>query len=164
MPKSAIGAIESARLRRRRAGFTLIEMLVVLVIAGIAAGLVLLRLPTIGSDRPERLLERLDVELESMCDQALLTGNARGLRFHDGGYDFWRREAGQWQPADRPLARAWPERTVVDLDIEGLGDLDARRRSNAAQPQVICTGIEPPTPFRLRLARADERAELVWPP
>lgn len=161
MPRLAAGATESGRARTLPAGFTLVELLVVMLIAGIVTSLVLLRLPAIGSETPERLLQRLDAELESMCDRALLTGNARGLRFHDRGYDFWQHAAGRWQAAPPPRAREWPVRTVVDLEIEGLRH-DAR--GTAARPQVICTGIEPPTSFRLRLARDDARAELVWPP
>lgn len=168
MPRSAAGATDPVRLPVRvagvRGGFTLVEMLVVLVIASIVAALVLLRLPEIGNDDPERLLARLDAELESSCDRALLTGNARGLRFHDRGYDFWRREAGRWLPAEQPPAREWPPRVVVDLDIEGLGSAPGRTRSTAELPQILCTGIEPATPFRLRLTRGEDRSELVWPP
>jgi type II secretion system protein H len=147
-----------------RAGFTLVELLVVLVISGIVAGLVLLRLPAIGSDDPERLLQRLDAELESICDRALLTGNARGLRFHDRGYDFWRREAGRWLPAEQPPAREWPRQIIVDLDIDGLGGALGSLRGDAELPQILCTGIEPATPFRLRLTLGGDRSELVWPP
>lgn len=164
MPRSAAGAIDPIRLPGSRAGFTLVELLVVVVIAGIVAGLVMLRLPAIGNDDPERLLQRLDAELESICDRALLTGNARGLRFHEQGYDFWRREAGRWLPAERPPAREWPRRTIVDLDIDGLGASPAGVRGDAELPQILCTGIEPATPFRLRLTLGEDRSELVWPP
>lgn len=156
MPRSVIGATEFAALR---GGFTLVELLVVLVIAAIVTGLVRLQLGAIGADEPERLVRQLEARLEAMCDSALLTGNARGLRLDRDGYDFWRRDSGRWLRAEQPAAFDWPEALSVRIEIDGL---DAAS-SAPEQPQILCTGLEPATPFRLQLRRGERQAELVWP-
>lgn len=92
-------------------GFTLIEVLVVVVIVGIAAGLVLLS----GRAMPQR---QLDAEVERLLrvmsiarDEAEVTGQPLVLEVSAQGYAFRQRDrAGQWRaPADDVLrARAWP--------------------------------------------------------
>ena len=155
MPRSATGATEVAAT----GGFTLVELLVVLVIAGIVTGLVALRLGSIGSDDPERLVRNLELRLEAMCDRALLTGNLRGMHIDRDGYSFWQREGGRWIEADAPTPLTWPAGLNVDLEIDGLAAVG----SDTDLPQVLCSGLEPASAFRLRLSRGERRAELVWP-
>lgn len=98
-----------------------------------------------------------------MCDQALLSGTARGLRFHADGYDFWMYSPGGWQqlPAEgRPSAVRWPKGLRPRVQVENLRLGPAR---NARAPQVICTGIEPPTGFVIELGARDNRRSMSWP-
>jgi general secretion pathway protein H len=92
-------------------GFTLIEVLVVVVIVGIAASLVMLS----GRAMPQR---QLDAEVERLLrvmsiarDEAEVTGQPLVLEVSAKGYAFRQRDrAGQWRaPADDVLRpRAWP--------------------------------------------------------
>jgi len=158
MPILATGPTEFRRTR----GFTLVELLVVVVIAGVLTGLVLLRLPSTSTD-PARELERLDAALDFMCDEALLTGNIRGARLTPDGYDFWMRErigeTARWRPSPRPRSRVWPDGMRPRIEIARL---NASTVPDEA-PQVLCSGLEPPTPLRVELRTDGELAELDWP-
>lgn len=169
MPKLATGANSACSARAMQAatrahGFTLVEILVVVVIAGILTGTVLLGLGRTGPGQSnQRELDRLAASLEVMCDQALLSGTARGLRFHADGYDFWRYADGGWQPLPpegRPAAVRWAEDVRPRIRVEGHA---LRGAGNARLPQVICTGIEPPTPFAIELGRGEPLRQMRWP-
>jgi hypothetical protein len=97
-----------------------------------------------------------------LCDRALLTGTARGLRFHAGGYDFWIHR-GDWQPSageDAPPARTWPE--GIDPRVR-VGGVALTGRSDGA-PQVVCTGLEPATAFAIEIGSGEHRRRMSWPP
>lgn len=145
-------------------GFTLVEILVVVVIVAVLTGAVLLGLGGTGAGTAnQRALDRLNVSLEIMCDQALLSGSARGLRFHADGYDFWRYAGGGWQSLpsrDRPPAAHWPDAARPRIRVE---DLRLRDTQNARLPQIVCTGIEPATPFVIEMGRGEQRRRLRWP-
>lgn len=168
MPKLATGANKpklcSAASPCVAPGFTLVEVLVVVIIAGILTGTVLLVVVQSGpAQTHQRELDRLRVSLEVMCDQALLEGAARGLRFHALGYDFWRYRAGQWQalPPDtgtRPVR--WPIELYPRVQVEGLM---LRPAPNQGAPQVICTGIEPPTALHIEIGSGEHRRAMSWP-
>lgn len=145
-------------------GFTLVEMLVVVIIAGVLTGAVLLAMgPSGPAQANKRELDRLRVSLDVMCDQALLGGTARGLRFHVDGYDFWQYRAGAWQPLppdSRPKPVRWPVQMRPRILIEGFTLGPARNRS---LPQVVCTGIEPPTAFAIEIGSGEHRQSMNWP-
>jgi len=145
-------------------GFTLVEVLVVVVIAGILTGAVLLVMGQSGpAQANKRELARLNASLSVMCDQALLGGSARGLRFHADGYDFWQYRAGAWQPLpsdSRPHPVRWPEGLRPRVQIEALALRPARSQR---LPQVICTGVEPPTPFEIEIGSGEHRQTMSWP-
>jgi len=174
MPRSATGANSaSRRVRRgrdsvaagpgrRASGFTLIEILVVVVIGAVMTGLVVLAL---GRASPaavhERALSRVDAAMTRLCDRALLTGNPHGLRFHDAGYDFWVLRAEGWTaPAgDAPPPGSWPNSQQPRIRIARA----PLRTGRVEAPQVLCTGIEPPTPFEIEFGHGESRRVLAWP-
>ncbi|MEJ0003221.1 MAG: GspH/FimT family pseudopilin [Pararobbsia sp.] len=122
-----------ARTRRAARGFTLIEMLVVLVIAGIlvaVASLALTRNPR--TDLAEEG-QRLALAFETASDDAQLRGAPLAWAPVSGGYRFFARERdGSWRAlTDDPLLqpRAWTtEVSKVGIRYPGLRDAQTHDR------------------------------------
>lgn len=75
--------------RRRADGFTLIEVLVVVVIVGIVSAVVLLSSGLVSEDRNLRQeARRMASLIELAADEALLQGRDLGLEVLQGGYRF----------------------------------------------------------------------------
>lgn len=93
----------SAPSSRRAAGFTLVEMMVVLVIVGLAGATVLLTLPT-GSRGVRDEADRLALQLARARDEAVLGNREVEAVVDADGIAFRIRRGGEWQPlADGPL-------------------------------------------------------------
>ncbi|GAB4174821.1 MAG: hypothetical protein Kow0020_10350 [Wenzhouxiangellaceae bacterium] len=155
MPISATGAIEP---RRIPAGYTLIEVLVVVSIAAIVTALILLRFAPMGRGAAEASIQSFGTALEQWCDQALYAGRLHGMQVSARGYRRWVATSTGWQP-DSELT-AWPEDARARFRIDGRDGLWTEREG----PQIVCDGLMPPTAFSLELEAAGSRAELRWPP
>jgi general secretion pathway protein H len=100
-----------------RSGFTLVEVLIVVVVIAIASGLVIVNLG--GDDRrsAEREAGRLAGALEHAAALAQWKGETLGVSADGTGYRFWRRGAdNRWTPVqdDEVLApRALPAQFAV---------------------------------------------------
>lgn len=106
MPISAIGA-------KRSAGFTLVELLIVLAILAAAATSVVLTLPDAqGALRSQA--ERFAARLQHAEQEAILTNRRIAVRVDAKGYGFRVQRAGAWQPLEAPglESSAWEEQVT----------------------------------------------------
>lgn len=123
------------RMYARNAGFTLIEVMVVLTIIAVLTGMVALRLGNRGREvQHERELRRLQQAITLAAEEAIIQGRPYGLAVSAHDYRFCRREQGSWTPieADRALApHLLPENLVLQIESElpssasAAGDQDA---------------------------------------
>jgi general secretion pathway protein H len=135
-----------AKPRSRRAGFTLVELLIVLVIVGVTAGVVVVNIG--GDDRrtTEREAKRLAGALEHVAALAQWSGQTLGVSAEGRSYRFWQRgDDDRWAAFagdDVLLTRMLPgEMIVVPLSYAG-GPLPANtilpfRASGRNEPYAL---------------------------
>ena len=101
----------SVSARRMSAGFTLVEMMVVLVIIGLLAAAAVLAMPEPGGGlRVEA--ETLAARAKAAQETALVESRATSLQVGAGGYVVARSRNGGWEEVGR---FAWQEGTQPDL-------------------------------------------------
>lgn len=140
MPTSAIG---------REAGFTLVELMVVMAIVGLAVAGVTLALPN-DHDRLRHEAEALAARLVAARDLAVIGNGEVRVRIAEAGYRFERRARSGWQPANgRALApRTLPAGVTLAADSGGAPTL-----------AFDATGLA--APARLVLRRGEAQAEIT---
>ncbi len=109
---------------RAERGYTLVELLVVLVVIGIMLGLVSLSLAPDPQGRLRRDAERLEALFALAAEEAQLTSHPIAWRGDEKGYAFYRRERDGWSAFETDAqfrARVWdvtPMRlTLVAHDV-----------------------------------------------
>jgi general secretion pathway protein H len=139
-------------------GFTLVEILVVVVIAGIAIAIAVPRLFVSDEERVRQEAQRLTMLVEQVRDRAAFSGYPIAMRMSDDGIVFMEREptsvTPQWQPAQaRELSpRAWRDGVAVELVGAGTGESSA-----PTQVAFLPSGVG--APFRLRVFMAGANRE-----
>ena len=149
-----------ARDPRREAGFTLIEILVVVVIVGVLALALVLSVAANGERQLERAAERFSALLTHACEQAELGGRELGVLLGADGYAFLRLDGDAWQvlaDGGELRSRQWPGGLQLDLAREGRPLRLAAPGENAV-PQLVCFSSGELTPFTLELALGDAGA------
>lgn len=91
----------------KQAGMTLVEVMLVVFIVGLVAGVAVMTLP----DRPgphERAMRDLGQAVREVQDMAVLTGDALAISAVDGKVSLVRWDGYDWQPAGRDLTSLPP--------------------------------------------------------
>lgn len=85
-------------MRRQRAGFTLLEIMVVLVIIGIVLTLAVVRLEPPADRVLQQEAERLALLFEAARDEAIARSEPLAWSHFRGRHQFWIRRDADWQP------------------------------------------------------------------
>lgn len=137
----------------RQHGFTLMELLVVMVLIGVVAGLASLSL----GDGGERLLrseaERLAATLKLARDELLITGESdRALGLHRDGYSFLELvvlddNTREWRPlVDAQLGPRQLEQGVLELQLELDGQRKPLPQTQGWEPHILLGNTGEMTP------------------
>ncbi len=125
-------------------GFTLVELMVVIVIIGLLAGVAVLSIPSAGGGlRVEA--ERFAARAKAAQEAAVINSRATALRVDAGGYAIAKNEGGAWQDVAQ---HNWESGTQPDFGTGGEG-----------RTMFDATGIADPLEVTLR--RGDERVQVV---
>lgn len=136
--------------RPEEQGFTLVEVLLVVFIVGLSAGLIVMTLPE-GPERLEQEQRRVTAALSHIEDLAVLTGQVHGIELQREGFNVVRRVEGEWQP-DRTLG--------LDLE-EPVEFVVERRRREDAGPQLYFDPAGVPVTHEIVLLDNGERRSIL---
>ena len=106
------------RARQSELGFTLIEIMMVVFIIGLASGVVIMSLPERASGLQQDALV-LQRDVDALANRAVLTGVPHALAFNGRAYEGLARRSGEWV-ALRGVTREIS--TGVALRVEGAGE------------------------------------------
>ena len=142
--------------RRAAAGFTLIEMLVVVVIIGVLAGFSVLSISTRSlDDRLGLEAERLEKLIALAAEEAEIQGIEIGLHLEKDRYEFLTLSPeGAWAPLTDNGAlrqRSIPEPLQARLSVEGRPANTSTTNSETLTPQVLLLSSGEVSPFVLEL-------------
>ena len=144
-------------------GFTLLEILVVVVIIGALAGAVVLAVDSGSARQLERESDRFSALLQQACEQAELGGRDIGVLMQDDGYGFATQVDGYWkpQPADVVLRqRKWIDGLLGEMTRDGRRVAFNDASSGEVLPQMICYSSGELTPFVLSLKLGDDEVRI----
>ncbi len=167
MPTSVAGTSNSqsrlARAGSRASGFTLLEVLVVVVIIGIISSMAVLSVKVLGGDHEmDQEAARLAAVLSQAREEAMLQGRDLGLRLDAQGYDFLKYDTRgeRWVAVSGdPLLRERlvPDGVGLQLLLESrdvlLKPRGAQVEGQALAPQVVVQASGDLVPFEIRLRR-----------
>jgi general secretion pathway protein H len=137
---------------RRAAGFTLIELMVVMVLIGIIFSFAML---SMGGDELAELMEqetrRLETLLSLASDEAIIRGEELGMRFEQDGYEFMVLATDGWRAEDDGLLKSYRLPADIELQLDVSGDLpvsdEQSEQDDAQTPQVFILSSGEMTPF-----------------
>ena len=156
----------------RSKGFTLVEILVVVVIMAIVISLAVLSIGVTGRDSQlDEESRRIEGLLGLLHERALLEGRDFGLRIEPSAYEFvvyetardrWLRMDQEQEFRHRELPKGVGFELQLDSQVVVLKPVDKNLKSDqSGSPQVAIAASGEGTPFRLTLERAATNAKAL---
>jgi general secretion pathway protein H len=145
------------------AGFTLLEVMVVMTIIAIIAGMVALRVGDSSRQvRHEHEARRLQQAVQLAAQEAIVRGRQYGLAVEADGYGFCRRENGAWRAIEKDSKlRPYQISGGLTLRVDStLPDQGGRQRDEeeTACPMVRLMPSGEIEPIRIAVVEGDGRA------
>jgi general secretion pathway protein H len=163
MPTSGIGIYRSRAARVASAGFSLLELLVVVAIIGLLAQAVALSWRALGNDQEiEQETTRLRGVIDLLHEEALMQSRDYGLMFTQTGYRFYvfDYQRLEWaEPLDDRLLEPHALRPLLSMtlaldgrEVPLIPDFEAQDVENP-EPQVMLLSSGEVTPFTIEMTR-----------
>ena len=136
-------------------GFTLIEIMVVVVIAAILMGAVAISFPDSSDDRLKEEGARFVALVSLAQDDAILQSGDFALSTNDAGYSFFMRDGGSWRKySDKPFnSRQLSADIQAQMVLEGIAIKLVK--AEKAKPQVVIYSSGEMTPFVYTLTNTE---------
>lgn len=137
-PKKMLIFVPVLKARRAEAGFTLVELMVVLAIMGLAAAAAVLTLPD-GGGAARQEADRLAARMAAARDLGVIEGFGTAAIISPSGYSFERRVRGEWQNLEGRAfaAHDWPQSVRVSGGEAGQIRILFSRLGTSPTPQRI---------------------------
>ncbi len=149
------------RRRVNQNGFTLIEILVVLIIVGLLASLAVVNMA--GGSQQRELQEQvreLYLLMQTASEQAVLNNREFGLVLEEGGYRFvaFEDEAEDWSASSERIfrPRSFPDWLVVTEYLESDTPRLSSGREDSLRPEVVFYSSGETTAFELEFTRSGD--------
>ena len=143
-------------------GFTLIEILVVMVIAGVLIGALVIAAGGSGPRELENAARRAQSLVAVACERAVIGGRDIGFAPVQGGLRFGYFEAGGWRGIEDRADEELRPRDLgegIELEAERDGDALVLEQDAPEQPPFACLASGELTPFVLRVTRPGVKDE-----
>lgn len=154
--------LDSRNFRVSSKGFTLVEVLVLLLIVSIIFGLTVARLPVSGGADAITELRRFERLFSMARDEARLGAKEYGLSSYENAYEFkvYDDQKASWVEAKKPLQkRTLPSSLSTKIELERV-ERGYRTNSSDLPPVLILSSGEV-TPFQFRLVSASSDQEFT---
>ncbi|MHC8364825.1 type II secretion system minor pseudopilin GspH [Pseudomonas sp. ZT5P21] len=137
-------------MRQRCRGFTLLELMIVIVVIGVLLGMV----SFVVGPNPLRQARQEALGMAGMIQQlrerAVLDGEEYGLRLSDSGYRAMRLDAQGWEPV--AAIYKWPETLRLSLEQDGHSLILG---ADEGPPQLLMLSSDETSAFTLTFATRD---------
>lgn len=131
-------------------GFTLIELMLVILIIGLMVGTVSLALPDSANKQRQQLASRLHAQINLASQQSVFQNKDIGLWVSGVSYNFYQFEGDRWtllEPQSRFSPRPLPPETYYELSLDG----QPINVKDAQQPQILFLSDGQMSSFQLSL-------------
>ena len=133
-------------LARRDAGMTLVEVMMVIFIIGLATTVAVITLPP-REAAEARMLRQVETALGQAQDRAVLTGEVIGLQQTEAGFELL-----SWTGEEWLLLQGGLLRLPADVEVEILPPEDQRRNGRDAPARIVFNPLGRAEPITLSVS------------